>query len=188
VISLDPKTFGETLGDVRTLAQATDSRDAALELIARIRGRVDKVRIAVRNAEERPTVAALEWLDPVFTAGHWTPQLIEMAGGQDVLGFAGEPYEQSSWELVRASQPEVVVVMPCGYDVPRSYEEAVEHAGELRKVDAREIVAVDAKATFSRPGPRLVDGLELLAHTLHPELVEEPTHAEAGRPLTVELP
>jgi iron complex transport system substrate-binding protein len=124
VVSLDPKTFGETLGDVRTLAQATDSRDAALELIARIRGRVDKVRIAVRNAEERPTVAALEWLDPVFTAGHWTPQLIEMAGGQDVLGFAGEPSEQSSWELVRASQPEVVVVMPCGYDVPRSYEEA----------------------------------------------------------------
>jgi iron complex transport system substrate-binding protein len=78
--------------------------------------------------------------------------------------------------------------MPCGYDVPRSYEEAVDHAGELREVDAREIVAVDAKATFSRPGPRLVDGLELLAHTLHPELVEEPTHAEAGRPLTVELP
>ena len=111
-----------------------------------------------------------------------------MAGGQDVLGFAGEPSEQSSWELVRASQPEVVVVMPCGYDVPRSYEEAVDHAGELRQVDAREVVAVDAKATFSRPGPRLVDGLELLAHTLHPELVEEPTHAEAGRPLTVELP
>jgi iron complex transport system substrate-binding protein len=188
VISLDPKTFGETLGDIRTVAQATDSRDAALDLIARIRSRVDRVRIATRNAEERPTVAALEWLDPVFTAGHWTPQLIEMAGGQDVLGFAGEPSEKSSWELVRASQPEVVVVMPCGYDVPRSYEEAVDHAGELRQVDAREVVAVDAKATFSRPGPRLVDGLELLAHTLHPELVEEPTHAEAGRPLTVELP
>ena len=186
VLSLDPRTYGETLGDVRTVAQATDSRDAALELIARTRGRVDRVRLAVRGAE-RPTVAALEWLDPVFTAGHWTPQLIEMAGGQDVLGFAGEPSEKSSWELVRASQPEVVVVMPCGYDVPRSYEEALEHAGELREVDAREVVAVDAKATFSRPGPRLVDGLELLAHTLHPNLVEEPVHAEAGRPLTVEL-
>ena len=114
-----PKTFGETLGDIRTVAQATDSRDAALDLIARIRSRVDRVRIATRNAEERPTVAALEWLDPVFTAGHWTPQLIEMAGGQDVLGFAGEPSEKSSWELVRASQPEVVVVMPCGYAVLR---------------------------------------------------------------------
>jgi iron complex transport system substrate-binding protein len=187
VISLDPKTFGETLGDVRTIAQATGARDAALELIARTRGRVDQVRLAVRHAEERPTVAALEWLDPVFTAGHWTPQLIEMAGGQDVLGFAGEPSEQSSWDLVRAAQPEVVVVMPCGYDVPRSYEEAIEHTDELRSIGAREVVAVDAKATFSRPGPRLVDGLELLAHTLHPNLVEEPVHAEAGRPLTVEL-
>jgi iron complex transport system substrate-binding protein len=90
--------------------------------------------------------------------------------------------------MVRAAQPEVVVVMPCGYDVPRSYEEAIDHAQELRSVDAREVVAVDAKATFSRPGPRLVDGLELLAHTLHPELVDEPVHAAAGRPLTVELP
>jgi iron complex transport system substrate-binding protein len=188
VISLDPKTFGETLGDVRTIAQATGARDAALELIARTRGRVDQVRLAVRHAEERPTVAALEWLDPVFTAGHWTPQLIEMAGGQDVLGFPGEHSEQSSWELVAAAAPEVVLVMPCGRDVSEAYEEAIGHAEQLRAIGAREIVAVDAKATFSRPGPRLVDGLELLAHTLHPDLVEEPVHAQAGRPLTVELP
>jgi iron complex transport system substrate-binding protein len=188
VISLDPKTYGETLGDVRTIAQATGARDAALELIARTRSRVDRVRIAIRNATERPTVAALEWLDPVFTAGHWTPQLIEMAGGQDVLGFPGEPSEQSSWELVRAAAPEVVLVMPCGRDVSEAYGEAIEYAEQLRAIEARQIVAVDAKATFSRPGPRLVDGLELLAHTLHPELVEEPVHAQAGRPLTVELP
>ncbi|MEA2177483.1 MAG: iron complex transport system substrate-binding protein [Solirubrobacteraceae bacterium] len=186
VLSLDPRTFGETLGDVRTVAQLTDSRDAALELIARTRGRVDRVRLAVRGAE-RPAVAALEWLDPVFIAGHWTPQLIEMAGGQDVLGFAGEQSEQSSWDMVRAAQPEVVLVMPCGYDVPRSYDEALEHAGDLRSIGARDVVAVDAKATFSRPGPRLVDGLELLAHTLHPDLFEEPVDVEAGRPLTVEL-
>jgi iron complex transport system substrate-binding protein len=188
VISLDPRTYGETLGDVRTIAQATGARDAALELIARTRSRVDRVRIAIRNASERPTVAALEWLDPVFTAGHWTPQLIEMAGGQDVLGFPGEPSEQSSWELVRAAAPEVVLVMPCGRDVSEAYGEAIEYAEQLRAIEARQIVAVDAKATFSRPGPRLVDGLELLAHTLHPELVEEPVHAQAGRPLTVELP
>jgi iron complex transport system substrate-binding protein len=172
VISLDPKTYGETLGDVRTIAQATGARDAALELIARAGRRVDAVRLAVRHAE-RPTVAALEWLDPVFVAGHWTPQLIEMAGGQDVLGFPGEHSEQSTWETVRAAQPDVVVVMPCGYDVPRSHEEALEHADELRSVGAREIVAVDAGATFSRPGPRLVDGLELLAHVLHPDAVPD---------------
>ena len=187
VISLDPKTLGEAMGDIRTIAQATGARDAALDLVTRQRARIDAVRRAVKGAEP-VSVAAIEWLDPVFIAGHWTPQIVELAGGTDVLGFAGEHSEQSNWEVVAAARPDVVVVMPCGYDVPRSYEEAVEHAGELRQVDAREVVAVDAKATFSRPGPRLVDGLELLAHTLHPELVEEPTHAEAGRPLTVELP
>jgi iron complex transport system substrate-binding protein len=187
VISLDPRTYGETLSDVRTIAQATGARDAALDLIARTSRRVDAVRIAVRHAE-RPTVAAREWLDPVFIAGHWTPQLIEMAGGQDVLGFPGEHSEESSWDAVRAAQPEVVLVMPCGYDVPRAHEEALGHADELRSIGAGEVVAVDAAATFSRPGPRLVDGLELLAHVLHPDLVEEPVHAEAGRPLTVELP
>jgi iron complex transport system substrate-binding protein len=186
VLSLDPRTYGETLGDVRTVAQATGARDAALELIARTSRRVDAVRLAVRHAE-RPTVAALEWLDPVFIAGHWTPQLIEMAGGQDVLGFPGEHSEQSTWETVRAAHPDVVLVMPCGYDVARSHEEALDHADELRSVGAREIVAVDAGATFSRPGPRLVDGLELLAHVLHPDLVEEPVAAAAGRPLRVEL-
>ena len=187
VIALDPRTYGETLSDVRTIAQATGARDAALDLIARTSRRVDAVRLAVRHAE-RPTVAALEWLDPVFIAGHWTPQIIEMAGGQDVLGFPGEHSEESSWDAVRAAQPEVVLVMPCGYDVPAAHEEALGHAEQLRSVGARAIVAVDAAATFSRPGPRLVDGLELLAHVLHPDLVEEPVHAEAGRPLTVELP
>ena len=187
VITLDPRTYGETLGDVRTIAQVTGARDAALDLVARTRSRVDRVRLAVRRAE-RPTVAALEWLDPVYVAGHWTPQLIEMAGGTDVLGFPGEHSEQSSWDAVRAAQPEIVLVMPCGHDVSRAYDEAIAHAEELRSVGAREIVAVDAAATFSRPGPRLVDGLELLAHTLHPDLVEEPVHAEAGRPLRVELP
>ena len=187
VISLDPRTYGETLGDVRTIAQATGARDAALELIARTRQRVDAVRLAVRHAE-RPAVAALEWLDPVFVAGHWTPQLIEMAGGQDVLGFPGEHSEQSTWDAVRAARPDVVLVMPCGYDVPRAHEEAIEHAEELRSLDAGQVVAVDAAATFSRPGPRLVDGLELLAHVLHPDLVEEPVAAAAGRPLPVELP
>ena len=187
VISLDPTTYGETVGDVRTVAQATGARDAALELIARTSRRVDAVRLAVRRAP-KPAVAALEWLDPVFVAGHWTPQLIEMAGGHDVLGFPGEHSEQSSWDAVRGAQPQVVLVMPCGYDVPAAHEEALEHAEELRSIAAGEIIAVDAAATFSRPGPRLVDGLELLAHVLHPDLVEEPVSAAAGRPLTVELP
>jgi iron complex transport system substrate-binding protein len=167
VISLDPRTYGETLGDVRTIAQATDSRDAALDLIARTARRADVVRLAVRGAP-RPRVAALEWLDPVFVGGHWVPQLIEMAGGEDVLGFAGEPSRQATWEEVAAAQPEVVIVMPCGFDAERALIEADEHARELRALGADQVYAVNASAYFSRPGPRLIDGIELMAHILHP--------------------
>ena len=176
VVALDPHTLGESFGDVRTIAQHTRSRDAALDLIARQRARIDAVRIAVRKAERIP-VAAIEWLDPVFVAGHWTPQIIDLAGGIDVLGFPGEPSEQSTWETVAAAAPRVVVAMPCGYDAERSHAEACAYADALRTVGAERVVAVDASAYFSRHGPRLVDGLELMAHILHPDLVPEPVAA-----------
>jgi iron complex transport system substrate-binding protein len=182
VIALDPKTYGETLGDVRTLAQATGAKDAALDLIARTARRADIVRLAVRDVA-RPRVAAIEWLDPVFVAGHWTPQLVEMAGGEDVCGLPGEPSEQSTWELVAAAEPEIVVVMPCGYDAARAVVEAEEHAAALRTLGALRVVAVDASSYFSRPGPRLIDGLELLAHILHPDRVP----AAAAEALAVAL-
>jgi iron complex transport system substrate-binding protein len=172
VIALDPKTLGEAMGDIRTIAQATGVRDAALDLVTRQRARIDAVRRAVKDSAT-VTVAALEWLDPVFVAGHWTPQIIELAGGADVLGFAGEHSEQSTWEKVAAARPEVVVVMPCGYDAERSREEALRHAEQLRSLGAKRIVAVDAAAYFSRPGPRLVDGLELMAHVLHADRVPD---------------
>ena len=182
VVALDPHTLGESFGDVRTIAQLTRSREAALDLIARQRARIDAVRVAVRKAERVP-VAAIEWLDPVFVAGHWTPQLVDMAGGIDVLGFPGEPSEQSTWETVAAAAPRVVVAMPCGYDAERSRAEASTYADALRTVGAERVVAVDASAYFSRPGPRLVDGLELMAHILHPDLIPEP----AGAVLEVEV-
>ena len=184
VVALDPKTFGETLSDVRTIAQETDTKVAALDLIARTGRRVDAVQLAVQGAERRPRVAAIEWFDPVFVAGHWTPQLIEMAGGDDVLGFAGEHSEQSTWEAVAAAKPDIVIAMPCGYDAERSHAEALKFADELRSTGAGQVVAVDAAATFSRPGPRLVDGLEILAHVLYPDLVP----SAPGPALTVELP
>ncbi len=182
VVALDPHTLGETFGDVRTIAQLTDSREAALDLVARQRARVDAVRVAVRGAERVP-VAAIEWFDPVFVAGHWTPQIVDLAGGIDVLGFAGEHSEQTTWEMVAAAGPRVVVAMPCGYDAGRSQAEAREHADALRTVGAERIVAVDAAAYFSRPGPRLVDGIELMGHILHPDLVPEPV----GEVLEVEV-
>ncbi|HEX8087162.1 MAG TPA: cobalamin-binding protein [Solirubrobacteraceae bacterium] len=173
VVSLDPKTYGETLADVRTIAHATDAKTAGVALVARTSRRVAAVEEAVAGVARRPRVAAIEWFDPVFVAGHWTPQLIEMAGGIDVLGFAGEHSEQTTWEAVKAAEPDVVIAMPCGYDAERAHEEALLHAEELRSVGAGQVVAVDAAATFSRPGPRLVDGLETLAHVLHPGLVPE---------------
>lgn len=109
----------------------------------------------------------------MFAAGHWTPQLIEFAGGEDVLGLPGESSTVVSWDEVGGLSPSVVVVMPCGYDAPRSLVEAGRFESPLRATGARRIVAVDAAAYFSRPGPRLIDGLELLAHVLHPDRVPE---------------
>ncbi len=169
VVSLDPHTVGEVLGDARTLAQATDRKDAAVELIAQASARIDRVRVATRNVR-RPRVVALEWLDPPFVAGHWTPQLIAFAGGDDLLGFPGENSEERTWEELAAVSPDIVIVMPCGYDAEIAHREAEMHRDELAALGAGEVVAVDAAAYFSRPGPRIVDGLELLAHILHPEL------------------
>jgi iron complex transport system substrate-binding protein len=161
------------LGDIRTLAQAVDAKDAEVGLVHDAAARIDRVRLATRGAA-RPRVAALEWLDPVFVGGHWVPQLIEHAGGEDVLGLPGEPSEERSWEEVAAARPQVVVVMPCGYDAERGLAEAQRHAGELTALGAERIVVADAAAWFSRPGPRLIEGLEWLGHVLHPDRLPEP--------------
>ena len=179
VITLDPHTLGEALGDVRTIAAATGRQEAGVELVRSAAERIDRVRLAVR-AQPRVRVAALEWLDPVYAAGHWTPQMIELAGGEDATGasYAGEPSQVVSWEEVAAGRPQVVVVMPCGYDAARAREEAVSFASQLAALGAERVVAVDASSYFSRPGPRLVDGLELLGHILHPDrLPEAPAEA-----------
>jgi iron complex transport system substrate-binding protein len=168
VISLDPHTLQDTLRDVDTLAQATGRQERGAALVASAHARIEHVQRAVQG-RRRPRVAALEWLDPVFAAGHWTPQLIDLAGGEDVLGRPGEPSRTVSWAEVAAAEPEIVVAMPCGYDAPRAHAEACTYARELAALGARRIVAVNASAYFSRPGPRLIDGLELLAHILHPE-------------------
>ena len=182
VIALDPHTLGETLTDVATLARATGREQRGKDLVAEIQARIARVSGAVAG-RARPRVAALEWLEPVYAAGHWTPELIELAGGADVLGAAGGPSQTVSWDAVAAAEPEVVVVMPCGYDAPRAHEEAVCHAERLAGLTARRIVAVNASAYFSRPGPRLIDGLELLGQILHPGALE----GAIGQALELEL-
>lgn len=182
VVSLDPTTLGEVLADVPRLAEAAGVPDAGERLVADSGRRLDALADAVEGAPA-PTVAALEWLDPVFVGGHWVPQMIELAGGLDVLGLPGEKSRTAGWDELEATAPELVVAMPCGYDTERSAQEAAEHAGRLAVLGAR-VVAVDAAAYFSRPGPRLVDGVELLGHLMHPRLVAAPP---AGRWTEVNL-
>lgn len=186
VISLDPTTIGEVLGDVRTIAQAVDeitggseAKDAGVDLVQSLADRIDDVKIALKDVgredgSERVPVAAIEWLDPVFLGGHWVPQMIELAGGIDFLGMPGEPSRESDWDEVRAAEPRALILMQCGYDAARSADEAEDFAAEIRSVGAERVFATDANAYFSRPGPRLVDGVELLAHALHPTLAPEP--------------
>ena len=156
-----------------TLARATGREREGSRLVADFAARIDRVVRAV-GSRGRPRVVALEWLDPMYVAGHWTPELIGLAGGEDVLGDAGGWSRTVSWDAIAGAEPEVVIVMPCGYDAARAHVEAARYADRLAGLGAGKIVAVDASAYFSRPGPRLTDGVELLAHILHPRLMPDP--------------
>jgi iron complex transport system substrate-binding protein len=179
VLSLDPSTLGEVLADVRRLGEAAGAEEAAARLVSESADRLDRVRAAVDGAP-RPRVAALEWLDPPYVGGHWVPQMIELAGGEDVLGLPGERSRVAGWDEIAAASPEVVIVIPCGYDAAAAGEEARAFAGRLDALGARTVQALDASAYFSRPGPRLVDGVELLARVLHPDRVDVPSSPVAG--------
>ena len=172
VISLDPSTLGEVLADVPRLAEAARVPEAGERLADELGERLEAVEQAVEGAR-RLRVAALEWLDPVFIGGHWVPQMIELAGGEDMLGLPGEKSRTAEWSEVEAAAPEVVVSMPCGYYAEQAAAETMRWRRHLELLGAR-VIAVDAAAYFSRPGPRLVDGVELLGHLLHPELVPAP--------------
>ncbi len=172
VLSLDPSTLGEVLADIRRLAAAADAEEAGARLAEEAAERIEEVELAV-HGDPRPRVAALEWLDPPFVGGHWVPQMIELAGGEDVLGLPGEKSRTAEWAELEAAAPEIVVSMPCGYYAEQAAAETVLERERLAVLGAR-VIAVDAAAYFSRPGPRLVDGVELLGHLFHPEVVPAP--------------
>jgi iron complex transport system substrate-binding protein len=172
VISLDPSTVGEVMADVPRLAEAAGAPGAGEALVEDAGQRLDAVKDAVAEAA-RPRVAALEWLDPVYIGGHWVPQMIELAGGEDVLGLPGERSRTAEWAELEAAAPEVIVSMPCGYYAEQAAAETMTQRERLAALGAR-VFAVDAAAYFSRPGPRLVEGIELLGHLLHPELAPAP--------------
>jgi iron complex transport system substrate-binding protein len=172
VISLDPSTLGEVLADVPRLAEAAGADEAGERLLDEAGERIEAVERAVEGAR-RPRVAALEWLDPVYIGGHWVPQMIELAGGEDALGLPGENSRTAEWAELEAVAPDVIVSMPCGYYAEQAASETIKQSERLAPLEAK-VFAVDAAAYFSRPGPRLVEGVELLGHLLHPGLVPAP--------------
>ena len=170
VLSLDPSTIEDVLADIERLGAATGTSAAAAALTDRAKRRLLLIQKSVSSAEP-VDVIALEWLDPPFIGGHWVPQMIKLAGGIDMLGRPGERSRELSWSELAGKQPELVVVMPCGYDAERASKELEAYRAQIASIDGQRIVAVDAAAYFSRPGPRLIDGVELLASLTHPQLV-----------------
>ena len=173
VLQQDPSTLGEMLEDVIRLGEATGLEAEAHELRGGLEGRLATVRAAVSGAA-RPRVIALEWLDPPFVGGHWVPEMISIAGGEDVAGPPGLKSPEVQWGALSGLTPDIVVAMPCGWYVEDSRAQALEHWERIAGLGADRVYAVDAASTFSRPGPRLVDGVELLGHLLHPDLVDPP--------------
>jgi iron complex transport system substrate-binding protein len=186
VISLDPLTLADVLRDVGRLGEAAGAERPAAELRAGLDRRIETVRAALKGRPKR-TVVALEWLDPPFIAGHWVPEMIDLAGGLDLAGRTGERSRTAGWDDLEGLAPDVAVVMPCGYDTERSVEESRAYEDRLRALGAGRCVAVNASAYFSRPGPRLVTGIELLAHVLHPEVAAMPQDAERPETLFEEV-
>ncbi len=187
VLSLNPSRLADVWNDIRAVGEAAGRGHEASSLVEELERRVAAVERAVRAAPARPRVLCLEWLDPPFVGGHWVPEMVERAGGIDVLGRASQPGFRVEWDQVLEAQPEVIVAMPCGYDLKRTIEDfkvTPLPAGwhRLPAVRASRLYAVDGSAYFSRPGPRLAAGVEILAHALHPTLapVSPPAEAIAG--------
>lgn len=175
VLNLEPMSLREVLDDIRRTGAAAGASAVAGDVVTRLEERIERVREQVALASTRPRVGFLEWLDPLFCGGHWNPELVELAGGVDEIGRRGQPSIRVEWEQMRAFQPEIMVISCCGFTAERTREElplleARPGYADLPCVRARRVHIVDGTAYFSRPGPRLVDSLELLARLVHPDV------------------
>jgi iron complex transport system substrate-binding protein len=167
VVDYSPTTLDGIPQAIAALAFRLGTSEAGVGVASGLRGRIARVREATAG-EPRPRVFVAEWLDPPYVAGHWVPEMVAAAGGLDVAGRVGERSPRTTWEDVAALDPDVLVLAPCGYDLERTLAEAP------AELPGRKVVAVDANALVSRPGPRIADGVELLAHVLHPAAWPDP--------------
>jgi iron complex transport system substrate-binding protein len=175
VVSLNPTSLTDVLHDMLMVGEVTGTAARAQAAVAAMQQRIDSIRQRAAQATARPRVFCLEWMEPLFVSGHWIPEMVEIAGGVDGIGNHGTPSTQITWERVRAYQPEVVILMPCGADVAQTLSElhrlrTMPGWSELPAVQQARVYAVNAGAYFSRSGPRLVDGLGLLAQIIQPAL------------------
>lgn len=173
VVSLEPNTLDEVLDTILLVGELTNRREIAADKVQQLRERLARVRSLVRGAS-RPSVYAMEWLNPPFSGGHWVPEMVEIAGGQEVLGKAGLQSERIAPERILEAQPGIIVLMPCGFSLQRTIQEYrrenfFEGWKELPAVRNGEVYAVDGSSYFNRSGPRLIDGVEMLAAIFHPD-------------------
>jgi iron complex transport system substrate-binding protein len=175
VLWLTPKSLDQISDNLRAIGKATGTLEKAEALIAAGRSTLDQIAERARRASSRPRVFCMEWLDPVYCSGHWVPEMVSIAGGVDHLGREGSDSVRVSWEEVLAWKPEVLVIMPCGFRLHQVIELAPTLSAkpgwtDLPVVKQGRVYAVDASSYFARPGPRVIEGTELLAHILHPEI------------------
>lgn len=176
ILWLSPTSLIDIEDNIRSLGETTGASAAAERLIASGRARIEHVSRAVAGADRRPRVFCMEWIDPIYCSGHWVPEMVELAGGVDALGRRHSDSVRITWDAVRQWAPEVLILMPCGFDLEHAVAQVpqlVERPGwsDLPAVQSGRVYAVDANAYFARPGPRVITGVELLAHLLHPDLV-----------------
>ena len=188
LVSLDPSSLGDVLSDIERVGEVTGTTDRAGELTAELNERIESVRSGATQAAVRPRVACIEWLEPLIVAGHWVPEMVAVAGGYDGLGQAGAPSRRVRIEELAEYAPEVLILMPCGLDVDRAIDEysLLGNREDWQALPASQrgrVYAADAGGLFSRSGPRLVDGLEILGQIIHPDLFPAPLATDAARRL-----
>ena len=174
VVSLEPNKLIDVWADIERVAEALDVPQHGHALVAKLKQRVEAIAEESQRVSDRPTVACIEWIDPLMAAGNWVPELVELAGGVNLFGAAGRHSPWMEWDELVAANPEIIVVLPCGFNVPRSRAEMrvlTERSGwaQLQAVLSGQVILVDGVQYFNRPGPRLVESLEILAEVLHPD-------------------
>ena len=184
ILSLEPNRLEDVWDDIGRVAAALEVEERGRDLVARLRERLDRIAALTGNIPERPGVACIEWFEPLMAAGNWIPELVEIAGGRSLFGEAGAHSPYVSWEALEEARPEFILLMPCGFDIPRSRRERPALTRQpawsrLRAVRQGRVFLTDGNQYFNRPGPRLVESAEIVAEILHPSEFES-THERRG--------